>query len=271
MQSLDGSRVGCGANLRRASKTGKEAAMVRTGIWAAIFGLPLSLTAALPAAGDASTKPVIALIDRHADAVPVRCGCTYVGAGTFDVRQPAPDTLVVTMLGAVVATSHPAGSLAVMDFEFDQAFEVTCAMSVKPQLSLESELIGVLRGGKIAAAETSAGATVAAGESVIVAANLPDRAVSCGENRTVNDRTAPDDVPIAPGAFTLHAHWHLAATHPKGLRGKAASAEFAPEPALDPIWVGGPRDPFHGIVKKDFGLRITLKVLPQPPAPAVRP
>jgi hypothetical protein len=57
----------------------------------------------------------------------------------------------------------------------------------------------------------------------------------------------------------LHAGWHLEATHPKALLGKSASAEFAPDPALDPLWVGGPRDPFHGATKKDFGFQIILK------------
>jgi len=42
---------------------------------------------------------------------------------------------------------------------------------------------------------------------------------------------------------------------------KAASAEFAPEQALDPLWISY-WEPFHGAAKKDFGFQITLKVAP---------
>jgi hypothetical protein len=40
---------------------------------------------------------------------------------------------------------------------------------------------------------------------------------------------------------------------------KAASAEFAPDPALDPLWISS-FEPFHGASKKDFGFQVTIKV-----------
>ena len=40
---------------------------------------------------------------------------------------------------------------------------------------------------------------------------------------------------------------------------KGPSAEFAPDPALDPLWISY-REPFHGAIKRDFGLQIILKV-----------
>src|SRR5215472_9188357 len=43
---------------------------------------------------------------------------------------------------------------------------------------------------------------------------------------------------------------------------KAASAEFAPEQALDPLWISY-WEPFHGAAKKDFGFQITIKVAPE--------
>ena len=57
----------------------------------------------------------------------------------------------------------------------------------------------------------------------------------------------------------LHAGWQVSATHPKALLGQAASAEFAPDPALDPLWISY-WEPFHGAAKKDFGFQVTLKV-----------
>jgi hypothetical protein len=209
----------------------------------------------------APARPAILLTDRAAQAAPIRSGCTYVGAGTVEVRQAAADTVVLTSFGAVVATGHPGGSTAVMDFDIDQGFEVAGGRAM---VSLEGEIAGLLRGGRNAAASTSAHITVTAGDAAVVTADLPDRCVGGGENLTVNDRAGPDDVAVAAGPYRLHVHWRLSAMHPKGLRGKAASAEFAPEPALDPLWVGGPRDPFHGVAKKDFGLRVTVRISPVP-------
>jgi hypothetical protein len=223
--------------------------------------LTLFVSVAAAAEQPAATPPTIVLTDRSAEARPIRTGCTYVGGGTFDVQRPSPDTVVVTMIGAVVATGHPRGSSAVMDFDLTQSFEIVGGPAGgNCRLSLETQLVGVLRGGRIAAAAACAGATVTAGGNVVVAAGPPERTVACGENLTVNDRAAPDDVTLGSGMYQLHAHCRFAATHPAGLRGKAASAEFAPEPALDPIWIGGPRDPFHGVAKKDFGFRVTLRV-----------
>jgi len=231
---------------------------MRTGVLTMLLVLPMTFAVA----GDgAIARPSIVLLRRHADARSSRCGCTYVGGGTINVRQPAPDTIVVTMVGAVVATAHPFGSSALLDFDLDQDFEINSG-GCRTNLSLEAEQIGLLRGGRTAAARTSAAAVVTIGAVAAVAGNLPDRSVACGMHLAVNDRVAPDDVAVPPGVFSLHVRWRLAATHPQGLRGKAASAEFAPEPALGPIWVGGPRDPFHGVAKKALGLRIALKAAP---------
>ena len=55
----------------------------------------------------------------------------------------------------------------------------------------------------------------------------------------------------------------MQASHPKKLLPcKAASAEFAPDPALDPLWISA-FEPFHGAQKKDFGFRVTIKVEPE--------
>jgi hypothetical protein len=228
--------------------------MGRSALAVIILVVPLAL------AEEPRPTPAIFLLDRRGEVMPVRAGCTYLGGGTIDVRRPAADTVVMTMVGGVVATGHPCGSSAVMDFDLDQGFQIVVA----GKLSLEAEAIGLLRGGRDAAASSGGGAAVSAGGLAIVAADLVERTVVGGENLTVNDKAAPEDVSIARGVYALRARWHIAASHPAGLRGKSASAEFAPEPALDPLWVGGPRDPFHGVAKKDFGLRVTLRVAPEP-------
>jgi len=70
-------------------------------------------------------------------------------------------------------------------------------------------------------------------------------------------------VEVRPGAYRLHQTFQVAASHPKGLLGKAASAEFAPDPALDPLWISY-WEPFKGASKKDFGFQVTLRVASEP-------
>jgi hypothetical protein len=43
---------------------------------------------------------------------------------------------------------------------------------------------------------------------------------------------------------------------------KTASAEVAPDPALDPLWINA-FEPFHGAAKKDFGFQVTSKISPE--------
>jgi hypothetical protein len=97
----------------------------------------------------------------------------------------------------------------------------------------------------------------------VVSLCVPAHAVAGGENLSINDHAGPVSVPIRPGQYTLHQVFHIAAAHPKAiLPCKAASAEFAPDPALDPLWISY-KEPFHGAQKKDFGFQITLKVAPE--------
>jgi hypothetical protein len=70
-------------------------------------------------------------------------------------------------------------------------------------------------------------------------------------------------VTVKAGFFTLHQVFGLTAAHPRSLKFcKAASAEFAPDSALDPLWISY-WEPFHGAAKKDFGFQIILRVAPE--------
>jgi hypothetical protein len=94
---------------------------------------------------------------------------------------------------------------------------------------------------------------------------IPPHAVSGGENRSVNCKEGPLGVPVPPGTYTLHQSFGIRATHPHSLAPcKAASAEFAPDPALDPLWISY-WEPFHGASKKDFGLQVTMRVAAELP------
>ena len=171
------------------------------------------------------------------------------------------------MTGVAVAGGHPCkNSLAALAFELSQDFEIDFAKPELKQakLSLEARVIGLLRshphGGGSASINCPASAVVGSGPVGLVSVSLPGRGVAAGENLSVNDRQGPVAVPIAAGRYVLHQQFGLQAVHPWALVPcKAASAEFAPDPALDPLWISY-WEPFHGAIKKDFGFQVVLKV-----------
>src|SRR5262249_5244344 len=157
--------------------------------------------------------------------------------------QPSPDTVVITMSGVAVATNTVvcAGS-AGMDFDLNQEFEISFD---KPEVKsakvmVEARVIGLLRshsGGGVAELthrQVSSGRQ--AGETVNLA--MPDHAAADGENLSINDHEGPISAPIGAGKFTLCQTVHFLASNPRCLLPcKASSAEFAPDPALDPLWI----------------------------------
>lgn len=219
-------------------------------------------------AADAPTV-TLTLGPRQGTATPLRQGFTHTGGGNIDVAQPTPDVIVVTLTGVAVAGAHPCKhSSAAWTFDLSQCFEVVFEKPEvkRAKLSVEGRVIGLLRshskGG--GSAEVGPGtATVSAGPVQVVTLALPPRSVAGGENLSVNDRDGPVAVPVLPGKYVLHEHWALSAVHPKSLMPcKAASAEFAPDPALDPLWISY-WEPFHGAAKKDFGFQVIVRVAPE--------
>jgi hypothetical protein len=210
----------------------------------------------------------ITLLDRHGQVLPHRQGFHHTGGGNIDVAQPTPDALVITMTGVAVAGGHPfKDSSASQDFDVSQCFEVALekANGKNAKLTLEARVIGLLRshckGGGVAE-ETGGCATIGGDSAEAVALAVPSHAVSGGESLSVNDHIGPITVALAPGKYTLHQAFRVAASHPRCAVGKAASAEFAPDPALDPLWISY-FEPFHGASKKDFGFQVTIKVAPE--------
>jgi hypothetical protein len=247
---------------------------MKTSLWCAAFFLfPFSLVhcpdgilAQAPPAGPIAT---IALGSRHGHGTPVRQGFTHTGGGNIDVAQPSADTLVITMTGVAVAGGHPCkNSVASLTFDLIQDFEIGFEKpNVKlAKLTIEGRVIGLLRTHKKGggtAQEGPAQALIAADGKEVVALSLPEHAVACGENLSINDREGPVTVEVPGGKYTLHQLVLVSASHPHSLRPtKAASAEFAPDPALDPLWISY-WEPFHGASKKDFGFQITIKVAPK--------
>jgi hypothetical protein len=209
----------------------------------------------------------IALGSRHGHVTPSRVGFTHTGGGNIDVAQPAPDTVIITMTGVAVAGAHPCkDSVAALHFELNQCFEIKFddPKLKGAKLSVEARVIGLLRGqGKGTAEEGPACATVSSGPVQIATVCAPHHSVSCAENLSINCKEGPVIVPVTAGQYTLHETFLVQASHPHSLLPcKAASAEFAPDPALDPLWISY-WEPFHGATKKDFGFQVIVKVLPE--------
>lgn len=236
----------------------KRFPLVMTGV-VLTCGIGAPLLAQAPA-------PAVTIVPgaRHGHATPERHGCTHTGGGNIDVAQPAADTLIVTMTALAVAYPSPKGSTATMHCELDQCFEIATdnAKLKKAKLTIEARVIGLLRSHNKhgTAGFDHACATVAAGPAEVVTLALPPHAVGAGENLSVNDHDGPITAPVAVGKYTLRQSFIVMASSPKCLLPcKAPSAEFAPDPALDPLWISY-KEPFHGAAKKDFGFQVILKV-----------
>jgi hypothetical protein len=249
-------------------------------LFAAVVGvvLPFSLlTAQPPDKGPEKLPPptpvpvagprvAILLKDRHGHATPERTSHTHTAGGNTDVAQAKDDTVVVTMTGVAVAGPHPCqASFAAMTFDFHQCFEVVFndEKVKKAKLTMEAQIIGLLRGDKHggSASVSNGAAAVALGGVSILAVAIEGHSVGGDENLSINDRKGPCSAPVVAGEYTYFQGFRITAGHTRGLCGKAASAEFAPDPALDPLWISY-WEPFHGAAKKDFGFRVTLHVEP---------
>lgn len=208
------------------------------------------------------------LLKRTGHATPTKSKCTHTGGGNIDVQQPSPDTIVITMSAAAVAYGTPINpGSAGMSFDLTQAFEVSFDKpSVKAaKITIEGRVVGLLRSScKGGCASESGAASISANGASLASMSMPGHTVSNGENLSVNDREGPVSTVItAAGEFTLSQIFSVQATMPRcGFTGKAPSVEFAPDPAIDPLWISA-KEPFHGAAKKDFGFQVTVKVAPE--------
>jgi hypothetical protein len=206
-------------------------------------------------AAAAAAPPVsITLHERHGHVTPHRSKCAHTGGGLIDVASPTPDAVIVTMSGAVVADAE-------MRFDLDQCFEVSFddPKLKKAKLTIEGRVIGLLRGERKGCADYSdACAHVHASTVNLVNVCVPPHSVCDCQSLAVNDHGGPRTVPIVPGKYTLNQTFTIAA-HSNSLFCKRPSAEFAPDPALDPLWINY-WEPFHGVKKDAFGFQVILKV-----------
>ena len=251
----------------------------RTMATAVVAALVLASSALTAKAGPPAPPVSINLLNRDGKAWPSRKGFTHTGGGNIDVQQPAPDTLVITLTGVAVAGAHPfCKSVAQMGFEVVQNIEISFddPKVKKAKLTLEGRVTGLLRshkGGGVAAI-SAATASVGVDTTELVSLCAPTHAVNDGINFSVNDHEGPIGVTVLAGKYTVRQQLCISATHPRCLVPmKASSSEFAPDPALDPLWISY-WEPFHGAAKKDFGFQIIVHVADDtgsPAPPAIKP
>jgi hypothetical protein len=227
-------------------------------------GTPVTITVTAPT----PAPPPVSITqgDRHGHVTPCSDGCVHTGGGNIDIQQPSPDTLVITMSGVAVAYGTPcSGSVASLDFDLDQCLEVVFEKAdlKAAKVTMEARVIGLLRAEKKGGADESngcAGLVSEGGGAPVVSVCAPAHSVGGGESLSINDHCGPVSNPIVAGKYKLHQSFRISATAPRCvLPCKAPSAEFAPDPALDPLWISY-KEPFHGATKKDFGLQVTIKV-----------
>jgi hypothetical protein len=239
------------------------------------IALPLSdlLAQAPPAAPPPSPPPktVFLVKDRHGHATPTRTEHARTGGGNTDVAQPREDTLVITMTGVAAAGPHPFETPAAdIDFDLDQNFEIAFAdpKLKNAKLSVEAQIIGLLRGDANGgtASMCSGAVVITCGDISVLDVSMDGHAVTGDDHLAINDRKGPYWLSVTPGEFHLVQKFHISAAHVRGICGRAAAAEFAPDPALDPTWISV-KDPFHGANKKEFGFRVILRIEPEEGAP----
>jgi hypothetical protein len=158
------------------------------------------------------------------------------------------------MTGAVLANSS-------MQFDVEQFFEISFddPKVKKAKLTIEGRVVGLLRGEKKGCAEyTDACAHLTCGPAEVVSVCVPPHSACNCESLAVNDHDGPKTLPVVPGKYTLHQTFTIGARSDCFLF-KRPSAEFAPDPALDPLWISY-FDPFHGVKKDTFGFQVVLKV-----------
>jgi hypothetical protein len=195
----------------------------------------------------------LTLLERHGHVTPSKGKCAHTGGGLIDVASPSPDTIIITMNGAAVANAS-------MHFDVDQCFEVALDPKVKKAtLTVEGRVIGLLRGGHKGCAEYSdACAHISAGPVNILSVCVPPHSVCGCDSLSVNDHDGPKTIPVVAGKYTLSQTFAVSA-QTSSFFCKRPSAEFAPDPALDPLWISY-WEPFHGVKKDTFGFQLIIRV-----------
>jgi hypothetical protein len=213
---------------------------------------------------------LILLRSRDAVVTPARGKDGQTGGGFIQVTQIQPNAVMVLMRGAVAAgTGHHDGSAA-MRFALTQDFEIVASRSDArpPRLVVAAWLIGALEsslrnGGS--AEHGPALASIRAADQPILNLAIKPHGVGGGENLLVNDRVGPLEQVVTPGGYCLNQTFAINAVQgPTHCHNGGAAAVFDPDPKLDALW-NEILKPFRAVPPRDFGFRVILRVVEDPP------
>lgn len=209
---------------------------------------------------------VILLHSRGAAVTPEKSKNSQTGGGYIQVTQVEPNAVMFFMHGAVATRADHKDGSAAMQFELNQDFEIVPAREGvrPPRISLSAWVIGTLNSTEAegGTAEQAAGcAAVRSADVPLLKVCVNPHGVSTGQNLLVNDRFGPIQAAAVPGPYTLHQTFALNANQPKrACRPGFASADFDPDPRLDPQW-NALLKPFRAVSHKDFGFHVLLRVV----------
>ncbi len=238
-----------------------------------LAGLAVLLGSAVVRAADSPPGPAyqIVLHSRQAEVTPTRSGDSQTGGGSILVEQPEPNTIIVTMEGSAVAGSDFCRSAAGITFDLQQDLEIipTRTGVRPPRIGMIGRVVGTLQvtdpgicGKPCGTAEQgSATACLAIGGANVLSINVKPSSLSCGQELAINYREGPVEALGAVGSYRLSGTFGIGAN--QGIcvfNRKAAVADFATGPRLDPMW-SDVLKPFRAVPRKDFGFKIVLRVV----------
>jgi hypothetical protein len=250
--------------------------MMRKSATEVILACAACLSALLTASASRAADPPYTIVLRSRDAAvtPVRSRDAQTGGGFIQVTQVEPNVVMTLMRGAVAAGAGHKGETASMQFHLHQDFEIVPTRSNlrPPRLIVTAWAIGSLQstlkeGGS--ADHGPACAAVLCGPNPVLNLCIKPHSVGCGESLLVNDRVGPLEAVVEPGGFCLDQTFAINANQPKThCHPGSAAADFDPDPRMDTQW-NEVLKPFRAVPHKDFGFRVILRVIEEPPPPGV--
>jgi hypothetical protein len=179
------------------------------------------------------------------------------------------------MGGSAVVGSDFHGSAAGIDFNLEEDLEIIPnRQGVRPpRVGLVGRVVGTLQvtdpckccGKRCKPCGTAdqgpATASLALGDTSLLAVSVPPSAVSCGQELAINHRDGPVECPAVVGCYRLTGSFHIGVTQGKGVfHRQAAVADFDPAPQLDAFWSDALK-PFRAVPRRDFGFKIVVRVV----------
>lgn len=229
---------------------------------------PVALFAADSPAGPAYQ---IALRSRTATATPNRSKDAQTGGGSIAVEQPDPNTIVVTMGGAVVVGSDFHGSSAEIAFDLLQEFDIipTRKGLRPPRVGMVGRVVGTLNvtdpgkhgKGCGTAEQGPASAVLMKDETSLLSLSVKPTSLGNGNESSVNLREGPIEIPTTTGSYRLSGSFRISASQGKAVwHRQYAVADFDPAPQLDGFWSDALK-PFRAVPRRDFGFQLIVRVV----------